>query len=609
VITIPSRVPTVGALVLFLAAIAARDAAAHPWHRHRADAAAAGDCAAPVEHAAGILPEESIVPDEAMPAGDPARDVAGAWSPRRPFRLTAAPRKAPAGAADIAAAFGPFEQLGAVATRRDDRWLYVESRGVPDHPLMVGIRNWQQQVPLPQNYSGGNAWQIPLDPVPAREPASTRNRFLRGAIALAVNGIPIFNPLNNRGEDALAIGELDDYGGHCGRADDYHYHVAPVHLEKVVGKGKPIAYALDGYAVYGSTEPDGAPLRPLDRLGGHEDGAGGYHYHAMTEYPYLIGGFRGEVVERDGQVDPQPRAQPVREALPPLRGATIVGFDAPEADTRKLTYEVDGRKGFVEYTVAKDGSARFTYTDPAGRSTTESYTQRRRGPGGGPPGGAGGGPGGGQGSPGGGPGGGPRPGQGQPPRPDRPPRPGEGPMREDGPPGGARPGAAPPRPGGLGAATSAARGEGLAVKSPAFGPEENLPAEFTCDGAGVSPPLEWQPGPAGTKSYAITLWHEAPDMVKSYWLVYGIPADVTRLPKGARGVGTIGLNDKRRAEYDPMCSKGPGLKTYHVTVYALSAAPRLPAGGANRDALLAAIRDTVLAEGTLSFAYERGTQR
>jgi hypothetical protein len=204
---------------------------------------------------------------------------------------------------------------------------------------------------------------------------------------LAVNGIPIFNPLNNRGEDALAIGELDDYGGHCGRADDYHYHVAPLHLEKIVGKGMPIAYALDGYPVYGSTEPDGSPMKPLDACGGHEDGTGGYHYHALEKYPYLIGAFHGEVTEREGQVDPQPRAQPVRPALPPLRGATIVGFEATAPDTRKLVYEVSGRKGSVEYTVAGDGSAQFTFIDPSGRRTTESYASRPRG-GGGPGGGA-----------------------------------------------------------------------------------------------------------------------------------------------------------------------------------------------------------------------------
>jgi len=46
---------------------------------------------------------------------------------------------------------------------------------------------------------------------------------MKGAVAIAPNGVPIFNPLNNTGEDAYAIGELDQWGGHCGKADDYHY--------------------------------------------------------------------------------------------------------------------------------------------------------------------------------------------------------------------------------------------------------------------------------------------------------------------------------------------------------------------------------------------------
>jgi phosphatidylethanolamine-binding protein (PEBP) family uncharacterized protein len=510
-------------------------ALAHPWHRHRAKDAPA--------HAEASTDDDS--PADRQPAD--AR-----------FVLTAANNKPATSDFDIAAAFAAFEKLGQVQTRRDEKWFYVESNGIPDHPLMVGIRAWQQQVPLPQKYTGDNAWQIPLHPVRAKTPATTKNRFLRGAIALAVNGIPIFNPLNNRGEDALAIGELDEFGGHCGRADDYHYHVAPVHLEKIVGKGMPIAYALDGYPVYGSTEPDGSPLKPLDELGGHDDGEGGYHYHALKEYPYLIGGFRGEVIERDGQVDPQPRAQGVREALPALRGATIVGFESPAADTRRVVYEIGGRRGSVEYTVAKDGSARFTFTDPAGRTTTEAYTPRRRGPGGGPP------------------------------REDRGPPRGGGGRRED-----------PKR-----LATV-----GIEVTSPAVGPDGSLPIEFTCDGAGISPPIEWQAGPAGTRSYALSLWHETPDGAKSYWLLYDIPANVTKLPKDSRAIGSPGLNGKRRAEYDPMCSKGPGLKEYHVTVYALSARPQLRPEAATREALLEAIANTTLAEGTLTFAYERKGRR
>jgi hypothetical protein len=32
-----------------------------------------------------------------------------------------------------------------------------------------------------------------------------------------------------------------EWRGHCGRADDYHDHATPVHLEKIVGKGKAVA--------------------------------------------------------------------------------------------------------------------------------------------------------------------------------------------------------------------------------------------------------------------------------------------------------------------------------------------------------------------------------
>ena len=146
---------------------------------------------------------------------------------------------------------------------------------------------------------------------------------------------------------------------------------------------------------------------------------------------------------------------------------------------------------------------------------------------------------------------------------------------------------------------------GLAVTSAAIGADRRLPAEFSCDGAGISPPISWKPGPADTASYALVLWHEAPDQVKSYWVVHGIPAGVTELPKGSRAIGTTGLNGKRQAAYDPMCSKGPGAKEYHVTVYAISKTPDLPPGGDTREALLAAIADTTLAVGTLTFTYER----
>jgi len=57
--------------------------------------------------------------------------------------------------------------------------------------MMVGITSWQQQVPIPQPYSGSNHWSIPLKPVYESTPLSTKTNFMKGAVALAVNGIPI----------------------------------------------------------------------------------------------------------------------------------------------------------------------------------------------------------------------------------------------------------------------------------------------------------------------------------------------------------------------------------------------------------------------------------
>lgn len=273
---------------------------------------------------------------------------------------------------DLATLFKPFSKT--VKVRFDKNYLFIESNGLPAHSMMTGITAWQQQVPLPQNYTGDNAWQIPLHPVPATNPMSTKSNFFRGAIALAVNGVPIFNPIKNDGRtDTLVAGELDQWGGHCGRADDYHYHIAPVHLEKIVGVGNPVAVALDGYPIYGYNDPNGKPPTDLDWLNGHQGPDGKYHYHATTTFPYLNGGFYGEVIERNGQVDPQPRAHPMRPSLPPLHGATITGFENPKPNSYVVLYDMNGDKRSVNYTVSDNGSATFNFVSQQG-TTTETYT-------------------------------------------------------------------------------------------------------------------------------------------------------------------------------------------------------------------------------------------
>lgn len=258
-----------------------------------------------------------------------------------------------------------------VKTLRSGKYYLVESNGLPLHNMMVGITNWQQQVPVPMPYTGSNAWSIPVKPRKAANPISTKNNLFRGAIALAADGIPIFNALNNRGEDAYLIGELDEWGGHCGRADDYHYHAAPLHLSSKVGKTKPIAYALDGYPIYGAFEPNGTKMRPLDALNGHTF-KGKYHYHGTTSYPYINGGMRGKVTVRDGQIEPQAATRPFRPAGEPLRGAAITGFSRGGDSQFALTYTLNGGTYHIDYT-ATLSSVSMTFTDPTGSVSTETY--------------------------------------------------------------------------------------------------------------------------------------------------------------------------------------------------------------------------------------------
>jgi len=588
----------------------------------------------------------------------------------------------PAGTIPPAAqAFAPFQKRLGVSWDAD--YFYIEGNGLPDHNMMVGITAWQQQVPLPQPYFDDNAWRIPLKPVVAKKPAMIKGRFLRGAIALAVNGIPIFNPQNNRGEVSYEIGELDEWGGHCGRADDYHYHIAPLHLQAQVGKGMPVAYALDGYPIYGLTEPDGSPVANLDECHGHDDAKIGYHYHASNTYPYVFGGFHGEVVEAGEQVDPQPRAQGVREALTALRGAKITAFESTGKDSYKLSYDVNGDKRSVSYSIKAEGTYPFHFDNGRDGQADEVYTARRQG------GGGGGRP------PGGGPEGmkGKGKGKGQVkggregvtgaflPREDRPEGPGMAPIqgildvngdgvvtaqefadnaksnatkkgvaitdamakakaqftdmdkdrngqleasewqnqpivaiepRQSGPSGQQ----SPPKGGGGGkrgketfvALPDQPRSSDgkFTLTSPVVEDLQALPTEFTGDGEGISPPLQWNGAPAGTKGYALIMDHVTPDGDRKwYWTVYDIPANASSLPKNVTDIGKLGTGFKGEVGYEPPMSKGPGAKTYVVTLYALSE-PLKVAGKPGREELLAAMNGKVLANSSLRVVHSSG---
>ena len=147
---------------------------------------------------------------------------------------------------------------------------------------------------------------------------------------------------------------------------------------------------------------------------------------------------------------------------------------------------------------------------------------------------------------------------------------------------------------------------------------------FGCTGSNVSPALSWSGAPAGTKSFAITVYD--PDAPTGsgwwHWVVFNIPANVTSLPKGAgdakkkqwtgRDVkkklmskGTIeSRNDYGSTGYGGPCPP-PGDKPHHyqITVFAVDV-DKLP--NAKNDAVSAALAGFDLGSHTLAKATLTG---
>ena len=278
----------------------------------------------------------------------------------------------------VNSAFVPF--AASVSTSWDNTYFYVNSKGIPNHTMMVGISNhgWQQQVPNPQCYIGTNAWSIPLNPVIANTPVPvSATHFLKGAIAIAANGVAIFNYHTNTGVDSFLDGQLDTYGGHCGRGDDYHYHTAPMHLYTLgqTTTNLPCAFALDGFAVYGSLEPDGTAMTNLDTNHGHYGTNGVYHYHGTATAPYMIGNMVGQVTEDANlQIIPQAQSHPIRnENWTPLAGALITSCTLNNTNNGyNLSYTLNGVAGYATNFSWVGTVYTFNYVTPTG-TTTQNY--------------------------------------------------------------------------------------------------------------------------------------------------------------------------------------------------------------------------------------------
>jgi Raf kinase inhibitor-like YbhB/YbcL family protein len=115
---------------------------------------------------------------------------------------------------------------------------------------------------------------------------------------------------------------------------------------------------------------------------------------------------------------------------------------------------------------------------------------------------------------------------------------------------------------------------GLQITSTAFGHNQMIPREYTCQGEDVNPSLEIRGIPPAAKGLALIMDDpDAPMGTWDHWLVYNIPL----LEKIERNSipGTQVKNSFGKFNYGGPCPPS-GTHRYFFKLYALDTAPTLP---------------------------------
>lgn len=151
----------------------------------------------------------------------------------------------------------------------------------------------------------------------------------------------------------------------------------------------------------------------------------------------------------------------------------------------------------------------------------------------------------------------------------------------------------------------------LTIESSAFNDGDLMDAKYTCKGADISPRLNWDGAPEGTKSFALICDDpDAPFMTWVHWVIYDIPADVTSLPEACSKDETLsngakqGRNDFRKIGYGGPCPPPGGPHRYFFKLYALDTMLNLEPGKTKKE-LLDAMEGHILEEAQLIGKFKR----
>lgn len=115
----------------------------------------------------------------------------------------------------------------------------------------------------------------------------------------------------------------------------------------------------------------------------------------------------------------------------------------------------------------------------------------------------------------------------------------------------------------------------LILSSPDFKDGGTIPAKYTCQGADISPALQWSIVPPATEAFAIIVRDPtAPNKNWVHWVLYNLPLGTVSIPDNyaAKVAGAlVGRNSWNQSIYQGPCPQS-GTHQYRFELYALDQA-------------------------------------
>ncbi len=143
------------------------------------------------------------------------------------------------------------------------------------------------------------------------------------------------------------------------------------------------------------------------------------------------------------------------------------------------------------------------------------------------------------------------------------------------------------------------------ISSPAFADNQAIPKQYTCDGDGINPPLQFSSVPSEAKSLALLVEDpDAPTGTWIHWLMWNIPPTVSQIAENSVPEKAVqGQESSGQNVYGAPCPPS-GIHHYIFTLFALDSELNLPSYSTAEN-LQAAMQGHIIEQAQIVGVYGR----